>query len=84
MCEHFRSTGCAQADVCDPAEVRRLARLDCRRREIRIRTLAVGHVVVIVDDERQDSLMTTPEGARAADAALESMARVKAAQPFGR
>lgn len=40
MCEHFRGTGCAQADVSDPAEVRRLARLDCRRRGIRVTTLA--------------------------------------------
>lgn len=84
MCEHFGRTGCAQADVFDPAEVRRLARLDCRRRGIRVTTLAVGHVVVIFDDARHDSFMATPQGARAADAALEAMARVKATQPFGR
>ena len=81
MCEHFRRTGCAQADVSDPAEVRQLARLDCRRRGIRVTTLAVGYVVVIYDDERPDAFMATPEGEQTAGSALEALARVRGPRP---
>ena len=80
MCGHFRRTGCAQAEVSEPAEVRRLSRLDCRRRGIRIKTLAVGDVVVIYDDERRSAFVATPEG-QAADATLEAMTRFKARHP---
>lgn len=81
MCELFRSTGCAQAGVSDPAEVRRLARLDCRRRGIRVTTLAVGNVVVIYDDDRHDAFMATPEGEQTADSAIEALARVRGPHP---
>jgi len=46
LTECFRTTGAAQAYVDEPDEVRRLARLDCRRRGIRVRTVAAGGLVV--------------------------------------
>lgn len=84
MCEHFRRTGCAQAEVSDPAEVRRLARLDCRRRSIRVKTLAVGDVVVIYDDHRRNTFMTTPEGQRTVGITLEAIERFKSRHPSTR
>lgn len=73
MCEHFRATGSAQADVSDPAEVRRLIRLDCRRRRVRVCTLAVGRVVAVYDEARHDAFMATPEGELSMDAAVEAL-----------
>ena len=62
MTECFRMTGAAQANVNDPDEVRRLARLDCRRRGIRVRTLSVGDLVVVYDDDRYAEFLKTPQG----------------------
>lgn len=84
MCEHFRRTGCAQAEVSEPAEVRRLSSRDCRRRGIRIKTLAVGDVVVIYDDERRNAFAATPEGKRASDVTLEAITRFRARHPSNR
>lgn len=64
LCDLFRRTGSAQAYVSDPDEVRRLARQDCRRRGIRVRTLAVGEFVLIYNDERYDAFLATPDGVR--------------------
>ncbi len=62
MCELFYATGTAQALLRDPDEVRRLVRLDCRRRGIRVRTFAAGNIVVLHDDDRYHAFLSTPRG----------------------
>jgi hypothetical protein len=62
MAELFRRTGSAQAHVTDPAAVRRLIRLDCRRRGMSVRTLAAKDIVVAYDEERRAQFLSTDEG----------------------
>lgn len=58
----FLRTGSAQARVADPDEVRRLVRLDCRRRGCRFRTLG-AHGVVLCEDERYEAFLASEDGA---------------------
>jgi len=62
MSDLFRRTGAAQAHVGDPAEVRRLIRLDCRRRGVSVRTIAVNDIVVAHDEQRRADFLLTDEG----------------------
>jgi hypothetical protein len=62
MAELFRRTGSAQAHVVDPPEVRRLIRLDCRRRGVGVRTLAANGIVVAYDEQRRADFLKTDEG----------------------
>jgi hypothetical protein len=73
----FRRTGSAQAHVLNPGEVRRLIRLDCRRRGVAVRTLAVNDIVVAYDEDRRAQFLETDEGHAYLDATNE---RIEAAK----
>jgi hypothetical protein len=63
MTDLFLRTGYAQARVIDSAEVRRLIRLDCRRRGCRVRTFSAHDVVVVYDEQRHEAFLGTEAGA---------------------
>ncbi len=61
----FLRTRSVRARVSDAATVRRLIRLDCRRRGCRVKTLGTNGngIVVVYDDERYAAFRATDEGA---------------------
>ncbi len=59
----FLRTGSAQARVGNADEIRRLVRLDCRRRGCRVRTLGRHGVVAVYDEERYEAFLATEQGA---------------------
>ncbi len=81
LCKELLRWGSGQATVVDPAEVRRLVRLDCRHRGVKVTTSAVGEIVVILNEERLDAFRDSPDWERAEDAALAALARVRGRTP---
>ena len=85
LADRFVRTGYAEARVTDPEAVRRMIRRDCRRRGMRVRTLAAGHVVVAIDEDRHARWLTTEEGRehqRRVDAAMiDAMNRLDVTMP---
>lgn len=81
LCDEFLRWGSGQATVLDPVEVRRLVRLDCRRRGVKVTTSAVGEIVVILNEERLDAFRNSPDWDRAQDAALAALDRVRGRSP---
>jgi hypothetical protein len=81
LVDRFAKTGYAQADVVDPAAVRRLIRRDCRHRQLVVRTYVVGAVVVLIDEDRNAKWLASTEGAEYQaemdDAALTAFSNVK-------
>lgn len=79
LVDRFVRTGYAEARVADPDHVRRMIRRDCRRRGVRVRTLAAVDVLVVIDEERHRRWLATEEGRdhqRRMDAAMiEAMNR---------
>ncbi|HET7665442.1 MAG TPA: hypothetical protein VFK56_05075 [Mycobacterium sp.] len=85
LADRFVRTGYAEARVTDPDAVRRMIRRDCRRRGMKVRTLAAGNVVVAIDEERHARWLTTDEGrdhqARVDAAMIDAMNRLDATLP---
>jgi hypothetical protein len=81
LCDELLRWGSGQATVVDPAEVRRLVRLDCRRRGVKVTTSAIGEIVVILNEQRLDSFRDSPDWDRAQEAALAALDRVRGRSP---
>jgi hypothetical protein len=80
LMDRFVTTGCAEAEVADPDQVRTLLRRDCRRRRLRMRTLAVGNLVLLIDDERHAKWLATPDGRRYREQANDAIVEAITAQ----
>lgn len=81
LCADLLRRGAGQAAVVNPDEVRRLVRLDCRRRGVKVTTSAVGQIVVILNEKGLDAFRDSPEWERAEEGALIALDRTRERAP---
>lgn len=62
LVEAFQRTGYAEATVSDLDRTRSLVRRDCRRRRLKVQTIAAGSRIVVMDESRHDRWLQIPEG----------------------